>query len=135
MNSHINSFNIVSEEFFQKLLKTFPNENKFSVYYTNFIAAKTFSNRLPVEYIMNNMKDYGYWILTRDEKFFKSDNIISMAESFSEKSGLVDIWESMDNKIKNNVWEYIQSMYVLGMRSMELDDELNNIIEKIKVKS
>lgn len=130
--TNLTSFNKVSEEFFQKLIKTFPQEKKFSVYYANFKATKQFNARTPMEYVMLPMMKYGYWILTKDEKFFKSDNLVQAAESFSERTGLVDMWNSMDNATKDNVWEYIQSMYVLGMRAMGMEEQLQDIINQIK---
>lgn len=130
--SILSSFNTVSEEFFQKLIKTFPNEKKLSVYYANFKATKQFNPRIPMEYVMNPLTQYGYQILTKDENFFKSDNLVQAVESFSEKTGLVNMWDSMDADTKDSVWEYMQSIYVLGMRAMGLDEQLSEILELIK---
>ena len=71
-------------------------------------------------------------ISTKDEKFFKTDKYINVAESFSERTGLVDMWNSMDDNTKDNVWEYMQSMYVLGMRAMGLDEQLNNVLKGVQ---
>ena len=131
MNITLISFNMVSDEFLQKLIKTFPEENKLSLYYMYYCTMKKMSDKSPMEYIMSQFYDKGYYILTRDESFFRKDEILSNFESFTQRTGIVDKWDSINPEIKNNIWEYVQSLYVLGMRALGKNSELKEVIDKV----
>lgn len=131
MTTVLNSFNTLLEEFLQKMILTFPEETKITLYYTHFRTTKQFNSRIPVEYFMGQLSDKGYHILTRNECFFKRSEIVNYAESFTEKTGLVDRWETVPQDIKNNIWEYIQSMFILGMKSMNREQELKELVKQI----
>ena len=130
--SLLSSFNKLTDEFLKKMIITFPDETKITIYYTYFSTMKQYNARKPLEYVMSQLMDKGYHILTRDECFFKRDEIVNTAETFSEKTGLVNMWETTPNEIKNNIWEYIQSIYILGMKAMLMENELKSVIQQIK---
>lgn len=124
----IQSFNQLADEFLQKMIKTFPNENKLKVYYANFKLTKQISARKPMEFVMIPMLDYGKQIFTKDENFFKRKECVEAAESFSEKTGLVDMWDSTSPQVKDSIWQYIQSMFLLGMKALGREKELQELL-------
>ena len=73
-------------------------------------------------------------LITKDENFFKQDQFVNKAESISEKMGLVQYWDTMNQQTKNSIWEYMQGLYILGMASMGLQEELQKIIQKTNFK-
>lgn len=130
--SSLSAFNSLAEEFFQKMIKTFPRETKLKIYYAHFKTTKQFDVRKPMEYVMSPMINNGYQILSKDEKFFKDDGYVDLAESFSSKTGLLNQWESIPEEIKNKIWEYVQSMYVLGMKALGFEEQLKSVLLKIQ---
>jgi hypothetical protein len=123
-------FNKVALDFLKKLKELFPSDNKLFVYSYKFKAAAIMDPTKPVEIFMETIKPYGEQILSRDEHFFKHDDYVNAAENFSDSIGLVDYWDSLSIEIKNYIWEQIQSLYILGMGTYGLQDELQQIMTK-----
>jgi hypothetical protein len=128
----LNAFNDVVGEFMEKMIKTFPEEKKLNIWYLHFKTSKAVSKGFPMKYVMESLKDLGYPILTKDERFFKKNEYVEYAEGFSEKTGLVNIWESTSDQVKDSIWQYMQSIYVLGMRCIGEQGTLNDVITKIQ---
>jgi hypothetical protein len=127
-------FNSLANTFLARMEQTFPNEPKIKVYRQQFSLVQEMNSKKPVEMFMENMYDYGEQILAKDEKFFKQDQFVNKAESISEKMGLVQYWNSMNQQTKNAIWEYIQGLYILGMGSLGYQKELQEMIEKTNFK-
>ena len=83
---------------------------------------------------MDSIKDFGIPIMNKDETFFKKDDYVSYAESFSNTSGLIDIWDNCNDVIKKSIWEYLQSIYVLGMNAINDQDTLQQVLCELKSK-
>ena len=129
--SAIKSFNILVDEFIQKMINTFPDETKLKLWYIHFKTSKGFNFKAPIEYIMPPLVNMGIPVMTKDERFFKKDEYVNFAEGFSEQTGLVNIWESTTPLIKESIWEYIQSLYVLGMNGLGEIEKLREVLTQI----
>jgi len=125
-------FNNLAIEFLQRMEETFPNEQKIKVYRQKYEFVKSIKSTKPVEMFMENMYDYGEQILSKNELFFKQDELVQTAQSISGKMGLIKYWDTMNEKTKNSIWEYIQGLYILGMGVIGKQDELNKLIVKTK---
>ena len=124
----VNSFNFVVDEFMQKMILKFPNQTKIKVWYYQFKASKMLNPKIAMEYIMPTLVNMGNPIMTKDERFFMKDSFVNYAEGFSEKTGLVDIWDSISLDVKNEIWGYLQSIYVMGMNIMGETETLRQVI-------
>lgn len=129
-NHMYSSFNNLAETFLSRMEETFPNESKIKVYKQKFLLVQSINSKKPVEMFMENMYPFGEKILLRDEMFFKRDEFVNNAESISGKMGLISYWDSINQRTKNSIWEYIQGLYILGMGSMGLNKELQDMIIK-----
>lgn len=127
----LTQFNNCATEFLKKMIHAFPDEKKIQVYLLKFETLKLMNNRKPVEMFMDNMYPFGKQIMTRDEDFFKKDEFVNNAENISGKIGLIDHWDSIDEKTKKSIWEYIQGLYVLGMTCLGREEELRNLLKNI----
>jgi hypothetical protein len=131
--AQIEQFNLLAEEFAQKMIKTFPNEKKLAVWYVHFKTTKQISPKTPVEYFMQSLMPYGVQIMTRDAKFFKENrDMVDYAESFSNRSGLTNIWDDCSEEVKDSIWGYMQSLYVLGMTGLGYHDQLQTVLADIQ---
>jgi hypothetical protein len=126
----LNSFNNLAEEFVEKMVASFPNEPKLRGYQATFLTTKRFNNKKPVEFFMNTLLPYGEQILQRNECFFKQDNLVERAQSFSGQTGLTKYWETISQDDKNSIWEYIQTLYILGMNAIGRSEQLNELLKK-----
>jgi len=130
-----NQFNTLAETFLSRMEETFPSESKIKIYRQQFNIVQSMNSRKPVEMFMDNMYPFGEKILSRDENFFKKDEFVNAAESISGKIGLIKHWDSITDQTKNSIWEYIQSLYILGMASMKRHEELQAMINKTNFKA
>jgi hypothetical protein len=121
-------FNDLANTFLARMEQTFPDEPKVKLYRQKYIILQGMNSRKPVEMFVENMEPFGEKILTRDEKFFKQDDLVKNAESISGKMGLIKYWDSLSDQTKNSIWEYIQGLYVLGMGSLGKTEELKKMI-------
>ena len=125
-------FNELAEEFLNKMIKTFPDEKKLAVYMMHFNTAKRFSSKKPAEFFTGPMIPYAYELMTKNEKFFKKDDLVNGIESFSEQTGLIDRWDNMTPEVKESIWNYLQSLLVLGMMVLDRQVELQQIVMLVK---
>lgn len=125
----VKAFNSLAEEFFGRLEHRFPDENKIVVYKMAFLNLKT-NIRKPVEMFMETLIPFGKEILAHDDSFFKQENIVDRAESFSGKLGLLDRWENLTKQTQESIWTYVQNLYILGLSALGMDDELGKIAKR-----
>ncbi len=55
-------------------------------------------------------------------------NKIQRASSFSDDIGLVNYWENLSDVSKNAIWDYIQTLFVMGEMYINKD---SSIVQKI----
>jgi hypothetical protein len=127
-------FNSMATTFLARMEETFPNEQKIKLYRQQFVLVQGMNSKKPVEMFMENMYEYGEQILSKDEKFFKQEHFVNKAESISEKMGLEDYWDSMNEQTRKSIWEYITGLYILGMASLGRQQELQDMIKKTNFK-
>lgn len=131
--SLVKQFNSLVDEFVKKMIKTFPKETKLKIWYVHFQTAKRLNLKAPVEYVMPSMINLGVPIMKKDDAFFKKNEYIDKAESFSEKTGLVNIWDSISDQVKDAIWGYIQSIFVLGMNTLGEEEKLKEVLTTINL--
>ena len=124
-------FNELAHKFLSVMEKTFPDEKKITSYKLMFETIQKMNNMKPVEVFMDNLSPFGIQIMKKNEKFFQQDQYVNEVENLSGKMGLVQYWDSMPKTTQEAIWEYIQSLYVLGMRALGKIDELRTVIETV----
>lgn len=127
------NFNNILNEFICKMAKTFPNESKIKVYYRMFEVAKRYNPHVPLRIFMGGCMDFEEQIKTRDSEFFlERDTFMKKCvnyTSFSDDLGIKKYWEGLNDNTKDNIWDYIQTLYVLGEKYIAND---TTILNKIK---
>lgn len=134
MAKEIIKFNILFEEFLEKIITAFPND-KLKTYRRGFLLLKTTSPRIPVNLFMAGCINFKKEIIARDEIFFiKNDTVQEKAKmfgNFTDDCGLDTYWNDLSKTTKKAVWDYIQSLFVLGEiivnNNSELFDKYNSL--------
>lgn len=156
----IDNFNKLFEEFMEKIISKFPY-TRLKTYYRGFKILKSSSPATPANLFMAGCVEYKNHIKQRDDNFFlKSKSINDTARNFgnfTEDCGLNTYWSELTPATKKAIWDYIQSLFVLGeiivnkdkalfakynsMYSSDYKSEINNLhtedfsvefLEKIK---
>lgn len=125
--NQIKKFNFLLEELLDKLVEKF-NNNKLKSYRRFFIFMKTASPKTPVNIFMSGCINYKEHIKNRDDVFFLTNETIKEKSkvfgNFTEDCGISEYWNVLSNKTKNSIWEYIQSLFVLGEIIINDDNQL-----------
>ena len=118
MSNSCEKFNEILHEFLDKIVNQFPDSVKLKNYRKAFMLLKMTMSKVPVNLFMASVVKYKSEIKNRDEKFFLTNETIqskvNIVHSFSEDTGLSHYWNTLSIKTKEAIWEYIQTLYILG---------------------
>jgi hypothetical protein len=133
-NKEIENFNKLFEEFLEKIISSFQYA-KLKTYYRGFKILKTTSPATPANLFMAGCVGYKTQIKQRNDTFFfKDSNISNTAKNFgnfTEDCGLDSYWNELTPSTKKAIWDYIQSLFVLGEIIINNNEELFNKYNKM----
>lgn len=113
----IDNFNNLFEEFLQKIMSKFPYA-RLKTYHRGFKILRSSSPATPANLFMAGCIEYKTQIRQRDDNFFlKSKSVNDKARNFgnfTEDCGLDTYWNELTPTTKKAIWDYIQSLFVLG---------------------
>lgn len=133
-NKIIEEFNKTLDEFINKMILQFPQENKLKSYYSAYKVTKMYDKTMPIKVFMGGCLEFSDQIKRRDSEFFeKRDSFIDKlktASSFTDDIGLKNYWYSLTENSKNAIWDYIQTLYIMGEMYINKDSTIvNNIYD------
>jgi hypothetical protein len=128
----IEEFNKTLDEFINKMIAQFPNESKLKTYYSAYKVTKMYDKTMPIKIYMGGCLNFTDQIKNRDSDFFAKRkqfvDKLKQCSSFTDDTGLVNYWEQLSDTSKNAIWDYVQTLYVMGEMYINKD---TNIINKI----
>ena len=135
MNTVITEFNNTLEEFMTKLVNQFPQEKKIKSYLSSFKITKMCTVELPIKIFMGGCIYFEEQIKNRDSDFFlnKKEFIskVQKSSSFADDIGLINYWNDLSEVSKKSIWDYIQTLYVMGEmyinKNTDMIKSINNI--------
>jgi|694.fasta_scaffold01535_18 hypothetical protein len=125
----IATFNEMMEQFLTELIQTFPDEKAIKKYFVAFDMARKSNARMCMQEFMNSIGPYSQQIMARDESFFieHNDEI-----PFVNELNLKTHWnEDLSENTKNAIWQYLQTLYLMGMTISSLPEETLTMIETV----
>lgn len=128
----IEEFNKTLEEFINKMIIQFPQETKLKTYYSAYKVTKMYDKTMPIKIFMGGCLQFSEQIKSRDTEFFAKRkgfvDKLKQASSFSDDIGLVNYWENLSDNSKKAIWDYVQTLFVMGEMYVNKD---TSIIQKI----
>ena len=125
----VTAFNDMMGQFLVELHKTFPEEKGIKKFMTSFDLLKSANPRKCVEAYMAGVSKFATKISQKDETFFTED--IKDIE-FLQDLNIEEYWnEKMSDGTKNAVWQYLQTLYMLGTTITAIPQETLSIIENV----
>ena len=133
-NKEIDNFNKLFDEFLEKIISKFPYA-RLKTYHRGFKILRSSSPATPANLFMAGCIEYKTQIRQRDDNFFlKSKSVNDKARNFgnfTEDCGLDTYWNELTPTTKKAIWDYIQSLFVLGEiivnKDKTLFDKYNNM--------
>ena len=129
----VKGFNILYDEFINKLLDILPNTTKIKTYNNLRIMLQKANNRAPMNAYMKSIHPFSEHIFNENSQYFANDskfmNKKIVVENFVSGSGLKDYWDSLDDKSQSSIWLYLQSLLRIGYNiyNVVLNKEIINI--------
>jgi len=125
----VTAFNDMMGQFLVELHKTFPEEKGIKKFMTSFDLLKSANPRKCVEAYMSGVSKFATKISQKDETFFTED--IKNIE-FLQDLNIEEYWnEKMSDGTKNAVWQYLQTLYMLGTTITAIPQETLAVIENV----
>ncbi len=124
----VKAFNDLMEQFINELVKTFPEEESIKSYQESFEMARMANDRLPLNTFMQNISPYSQNIFSRNEAFFTdhADEI-----DFLKETNMKKYWPNLSENTKGAIWQYINTLYMLGNTIMALPPDTMSMIENL----
>ena len=131
----VDEFNKTLDEFINKMIIQFPEEPKLKTYYSAYKVTKMYDKTMPIKIFMGGCLEFSKQIKSRDTEFFAKRkgfvNKLQQASSFSDDIGLVNYWDNLSSNSKKAIWDYVQTLYVMGEMFINKDttiiQNINNV--------
>ena len=126
----IRAFNDMMEQFLEELVQTFPEEPTIKMYHTSFGVLRKANARACLENYMKSVVPYANHVMQKDDTFFLDNpNVI-------EGLDLKKIWTpDVSDQTKSAIWQYLQTLYILGTTINALPEDTMNMIEQMAKKA
>ena len=127
MASSVKTFNDMLEQFLNELEQTFPEEKSFKKYHTSFDIMRKANPKKCVEVLMNVMTPVSAQIMSKDDTVFQSSD-------FSDLE-IGKYWnDELSENTKNVIWQYLQTLNILGMTITNIPPEMLSMVENVASK-
>jgi len=122
----VTAFNDMMGQFLVELHKTFPEEKSIKKMLTSFDLIKSTSPRLLVNEFMKSVTPHADRISAKDDDFILKD---SKNIDFLNEIDMPKLWKRMQGSTKDAVWQYLQTLYILGTTIQSVPEDTLNAIE------
>ena len=132
MATTTNAFNDMMQQFLDELVLTFPSEKKLVKYQNSFVLLRSANPKKPMKQFMQEISPYANQLMKRDEDFFKTNckNI-----PFLDDLNISELWnDDVSDTTKSAIWQYLQTLYILGTTLSALPAETISMIESVAQK-
>lgn len=127
--STISAFNDMMDQFVTELVTTFPDEKSFKKYQLALSMARKANPRSILNQFMESVTPYSQKLMAKDETFITED--AKNIEAISDLS-IGKIWTpDLSENTKNAIWQYLQTLYLLGTTISFLPQETLSMIEAV----
>lgn len=122
----ITSFNELMQQFLDDLEIAFPNDSAIKKYQATFGLVKKTNARKPLTEFMSSITPFASQIMSKDESFFLQSDV-----DFVKSLNIKDLWSQATSENKDAIWQYLQTLYIIGMTISSLPPETLSVIENV----
>ena len=126
--TNIEYFNYTLKLFVNDLIKIKPEyQETLKDYYGELLSMEVCNDDKHIKRFMRKTTDLKALISTKDDKLFEESVILLKNIDFHE------LWNSgIDDDVKGKIWEYLQTLYVLGETIISDSDKIKKLVENFK---
>lgn len=125
----VSAFNDMLEQFLTELMGTFPEETSIKKYHAGFDVLRKSNPKKVVEGFMTAIGPVAQKIMNKDESIL-DDNLEILNELSIKKH-----WDGgISDNTKGAIWQYLQTLYMLGTTITAIPEDTLNMIEDVAKK-
>lgn len=125
--SSVDAFNDMMGQFLNELVLTFPEETNIQKFQATFEVARTTMPRSIYEGFMKSIGPHSAKLMAKDESFFLEN---AKDIDFLKEINLHKIWTpDTSDQTKAAIWQYMQTLHMLGMTLSMFPPETLEAIE------
>lgn len=129
MATTTNAFNDMMQQFLDELVLTFPDEKKLVKFQNTFLLLRKANPKKPLKEFMDSVTPYANQLMQKNDEFFKTH---AAEISFLDELDIPRLWNSdLSENTKNAIWQYLQTLYILGTTLTALPQETLSMIETV----
>jgi hypothetical protein len=114
------------KQFLDELVETFPEEKCIQKYATSFDLLRKGNPRKCIEAFMTGCNPWSEYIMTKNEQFFLNNNDNNLIIDLN----LGKLWTpDLSDNTKNAIWQYLQTLFILGTTITTIPSEALSMIE------
>lgn len=114
-------------QFLEELEQTFPEEKYIKKYATSFDILRKSNPRKCIETFMVGCNPFSEQIMTKNEAFFLDG---TQDNQLIKDLNLQKLWTNdLSENTKNAIWQYLQTLFILGTTITTIPSEALNMIE------
>jgi hypothetical protein len=113
------------QQFLLELETTFPEEKAFKKYHTSFDIMRAANPRKCVDAYMKTASNYSNQIMQKDDSFFSEFTELPISAYWND---------DLSDGTKNAIWQYLQTLNILGMTITTIPAEMLSMVEGVAAK-
>ena len=121
----VGTFNDMLQQFLLELETTFPEEKAFKKYHTSFDIMRAANPRKCVDAYMKTASNYSNQIMQKDDSFFSEFTELPISAYWND---------DLSDGTKNAIWQYLQTLNILGMTITTIPAEMLSMVEGVAAK-
>ena len=126
----ISAFNDMLGQFLSELAHTFPEEKAIKKYQATFDIMRKSNPRKCIEGFMAGISPVSQRVVSRDETLMGSKELEILSDMNIEQH-----WPTASDNTKSAIWQYLQTLYMLGTTITSLPPDTLNMIEDVAQKA
>jgi hypothetical protein len=131
MATTVNAFNEMMDQFLTELNLTFPENKAVIKFQAAFELLRQTAPSQILDNFMGSVKPYGAKIMAKDDSFITIDS------KDIEALGEIDLgamWAESSDTTKSAIWQYVQTLFILGTTIKSFPKDTLNMIEQMAEK-
>lgn len=126
----VSAWNDMMEQFITELEQTFPEEKAIKKYKSSFELLRKSNPRKCIDAYMSGVGKYQEKVMNKDESFFLEND-----DSIIKELNLNKHWtDKLSSKTKDAIWQYLQTLFVLGTTITMIPPDALGMIEDVAKK-
>ena len=125
--TYTEKFNFYLKSFLNEMVVIFPEyKTDIEISYTELLKEENCNSDIYIKEYMNSIKNYNSYVAKKDDVLFKQSNELF----FIRKIDFRNVWaKDIDEKTRENIWKYLQTLIVLGKKVIGDDDEIEQLLD------